>query len=211
MDNRSLREKMVKEQILARGIKDQRVIKALYDIPRQDFIPDGFSEDSYADHPVPIGKGQTISQPYIVALMTSKLEIKGPEKVLEIGTGSGYQTAVLAEICSQVVTVEREEDLFKRAREVLTLQGYTNIDFILGDGTLGFPEKAPFDRIIVTAGAPKVPGSLLAQLKDEGKMILPVGDMYMQRLVLIKKNSGAFLSEDICVSVFVPLKGSQGS
>jgi protein-L-isoaspartate(D-aspartate) O-methyltransferase len=109
-----------------------------------------------------------------------------------------------------VVTVEREEDLFKRAREVLTLQGYTNIDFILGDGTLGFPEKAPFDRIIVTAGAPKVPGSLLAQLKDEGKMILPVGDMYMQRLVLIKKNSGAFLSEDICGCVFVPLKGSQG-
>jgi protein-L-isoaspartate(D-aspartate) O-methyltransferase len=201
---------MVKEQLLDRGIKDSLVIDAFYRVARHKFTPDDYLGESYSDHPLPIGRGQTISQPYIVALMTEKLGLKGKEKVLEIGTGSGYQTAILAEICDRVITVERDRQLFERAKEVLYGQGYSNITFIHADGTLGAPAEAPFDRIIVTAAAPDVPAPLLEQLNDKGKMIIPAGDTYAQRLILIEKSGQQFQRRELGGCVFVPLKGVYG-
>ena len=169
-----LREKMVREQILSRGIKNPQVIKALRKVPRHEFVALPFHKDAYADYPLPTAAGQTISQPYMVALMTELLEIYGDETVLEIGTGSGYQTAVLAEMVQTVYSVERIENLSLEADLTLLRLGYKNVKLHVGDGTLGWEEFAPYDRIIVTASAPNLPQPLVDQLKEGGKMVIPL-------------------------------------
>jgi protein-L-isoaspartate(D-aspartate) O-methyltransferase len=166
------RERMVRDQLSARGIKDERLLKVMGKIPRHLFIEEALADEAYDDHPVPIGEQQTISQPYIVALMTEALELTGKENTLEIGTGSGYQTAILAELSNSVYTIERIESLLVKARKILAELGYDNIVFKLFDGTVGWEEYAPFDTVMVTAGAPSVPNPLVEQLADNGRMII---------------------------------------
>ncbi len=185
------RERMVKNQLIPRGINNERVLQVMGKIPRHLFIEEALAGEAYNDHPVPIGEKQTISQPYIVALMTEALELKGTEKTLEIGTGSGYQTAILAELSSRVYTIERIKSLLVNARELLAQLGYNNILFKAFDGTLGWKEYAPFDAIMVTAGSPSLPKPLIDQLADNGRIIIPVGDRYSQELIkVIKKGKG---------------------
>lgn len=210
MDYATLRKKMVEEQLIRRGIKDERVLEAFKKVERHKFIPQDLVTNAYADFPVPIGENQTISQPYIVALMTEQLSLKGEEKVLEIGTGSGYQTAILAELTKEVYTVERIEYLSKRAGGLLKELGYENIKTKVGDGTLGWPEFAPFDRIIITAASPHMPLPLTGQLKENGKIILPLGESLGQVLTLIEKKKGDLESIRVCGCVFVPLIGKYG-
>lgn len=210
MDYTVLRKRMVEEQLIPRGIKDKRVLDAFYNIERHKFIPEGLRGNSYADFPVPIGEGQTISQPYIVALMTECLNLSGEEKILEIGTGSGYQAAILAELSCQVYSIERFVTLAKRAEAVLKELGYSNIKIKVDDGTLGWPEFAPFDRIIITAASPNVPLPLTEQLKENGKLILPLGESFSQVLTLVEKKLGKLESVGICGCVFVPLIGKYG-
>lgn len=209
-DFRLAREKMVKNQLIARGIKDEGVLKAMTKVPRHIFIEEALSGEAYNDHPVPIGEKQTISQPYIVALMTEALELTGVEKTLEIGTGSGYQTAILAELSSRVYTIERVKSLLVHARKLLAEIGYDNILFKAFDGTLGWSEYAPFDAIIVTAGAPSIPKPLLGQLADNGRMIIPVGDKYNQELILIRKRGGLIEQKSFGGCRFVNLVGVHG-
>lgn len=201
------RTKMVKWQIKARGVKDPRVLKAMQSVPRHLFIPEGLRQHSYEDTPVPIGSGQTISQPYIVAFMTELLDLDKDDTVLEVGTGSGYQAAVLAEIVKQVFTIEIKEELGLEAEERLKEMGYTNIDVRIGDGYNGLPDEAPFDAIIVTAAPTHIPQPLVDQLKPGGRMVIPVGPSYeTQSLVLItKKEDGEILRETITLVRFVPL------
>jgi len=201
---------MVEEQLIPRGIEDPRVIDAFLKVERHRFIPEELRGSAYADYPVPIGEGQTISQPYIVALMTECLDLSGDEEVLEIGTGSGYQAAILAELSSQVYSIERFPSLAERAESLLQNLGYINIKIKVGDGTLGWPEEAPFSRIIVTAAAPEVPLPLAEQLSEGGKMILPLGETFSQVLTLIEKKKGQLKAESICGCVFVPLIGKFG-
>jgi len=196
---------MVEQQLIPRGIKNQRVLNAFLKVERHKFIPEGLRESAYADFPVPIGEGQTISQPYIVALMTETLDLAGDEKVLEIGTGSGYQTAILAELTKEVYTIERLGDLSGKAKLVLDELGYTRVKMKAGDGTLGWKEFAPFDRIIVTAAASKAPEPLIEQLEDNGKFIMPIGETFSQVLTLIEKKEGRIEYTKICGCVFVPL------
>jgi protein-L-isoaspartate(D-aspartate) O-methyltransferase len=210
MDYNVLRRRMVEEQIKPRGIKDMRVLEAFAKVERHKFIPEELRDSSYADYPIPIGEGQTISQPFIVALMTECLDLKGEEKVLEIGTGSGYQTAILAELANVVCTVERIQVLSDGARQHLSELGYKNIKFKVSDGTLGWKEESPFDRMIITAAAPAVPLPLTEQLKEGGKLILPVADNFGQMLTLITKENGQMIAENICPVVFVPLIGKHG-
>ena len=210
MDFQAEKERMVNEQILARGIKDSLVVAAFRKVPRHRFVPPDLSAQAYCDSPLPIGQAQTISQPYMVALMTELLGLKGGEKVLEIGTGSGYQAAILAEICKEVITVERNSILSEKAEKTLFGEGYSNIRFVCGDGTKGVREYAPFDAIIVTAGSPCVPEPLKAQLADKGRLIAPVGGLYEQVLVKIRRDKDIFLCDRICSCVFVPLKGENG-
>ena len=207
MDFEILRKRMVQEQLIPRGIHDSAVLAAFAKVERHCFVPDELRGSSYADHPLPIGESQTISQPYIVALMTECLELSGTEKVLEIGTGSGYQAAILAELAKEVYSIERHDALAKKAIDALKSFCYTNIHIKVADGTLGWPEEAPFDRIIVTAASPVVPGPLLEQLKDRGKLILPMGESLSQVLTLIEKKGGNLEYTDICACVFVPLVG----
>jgi len=195
---------MVKEQIENRGIEDYRVLEAMKRIPRHAFVPDNLVYRAYDDEPLPIGEEQTISQPYIVAFMTEALRLSGDEKVLEVGTGSGYQTAVLAELSELVCTIELKEALAARARLILESLGYVNIKFRISDGSLGWPEEAPFDAIMVTAAARKVPRALEEQLADGGRMILPVGSDG-QELVLGRKKKGRLKYESILPVRFVPL------
>lgn len=171
------------EKIRRHGIKDPRVLEAILKVPRHLFVPKELIHEAYVDAPLPIGEGQTISQPYIVALMTEALELDENSKVLEIGTGSGYQAAILAEIAKEVYTVERIPSLKEKARKVLDALGYENIKFKVGDGTEGWPEYAPYDAIIVTAGAPEIPKPLVEQLKVGGRLVIPVGDELTQRLL----------------------------
>ncbi|MEK7368069.1 MAG: protein-L-isoaspartate(D-aspartate) O-methyltransferase [Planctomycetota bacterium] len=201
------RTKMVKWQIKARGVKDPRVLKAMQSVPRHLFIPEGMRPNSYEDTPVPIGSGQTISQPYIVAFMTELLDLDKDDTVLEVGTGSGYQAAVLAEIVKQVFTIEIKEELGLDAEERLKEMGYTNIDVRIGDGYNGLPDEAPFDAIIVTAAPTHIPQPLVNQLRPGGRMVIPVGPSYeTQSLVLItKKEDGEILRETITLVRFVPL------
>lgn len=207
MDYTSLKKQMVKEQIAGRGIEDGRVLVAFYKVPRHKFVPADMIESAYGDFPVPIGDGQTISQPYIVALMTELLNLAGSEKVLEVGTGSGYQAAILAELTKEVYTIERIPALAIKAGALFKELGYNNIKVKTGDGTLGWPEEAPFDRIIITAATPILPQPLGEQLKENGKLILPLGESFSQVLTLVEKQQGKLCYKDICGCVFVPLKG----
>jgi len=179
-------------------------------IERHKFIPEDLRSSSYADFPVPIGEGQTISQPYIVALMTDCLGLSGEEKVLEIGTGSGYQTAILAELAKEVYSIERFAGLAKKAQGEFKELGYANINIKVGDGTLGWPEEAPFDRIIITAASPRIPLPLIEQLKENGKLILPLGESFSQVLTLVEKKKDKLDSVQVCGCVFVPLVGKYG-
>lgn len=205
-----LRNRMVEEQLISRGIYDERVLNAFRKIPRHKFIPSENLITAYGDYPLPIGEGQTISQPYMVALMTQYLDLKGDEKVLEIGTGSGYQSAVLAELSREVYSVDRIAFLAQRAKATLDSLGYTNIKIRVGDGTEGWDEFAPFDRVLVTAGAPFIPNPLVEQLAENGRMAIPIGDAFSQVLTLVKKKEGRITQEEVCGCVFVPLIGKYG-
>lgn len=201
-----LREGMVKSQILARNITDDNVINAMKKVPRHLFVNENYYDDAYLDHPLPIGSGQTISQPYIVALMTEELELKKEDIVLEIGTGSGYQTAILAEIVKEVFTVEKIYDLSKNAEKILGKLNYKNIHFKNSDGYKGWVDKAPFDKIIVTAAPKYIPKPLIDQLKDNGLMIIPLGDCGLsQSLFKVKKVGEKIIKKEICGVSFVPL------
>ncbi len=204
------REKMVQEQLINRGIKTKRVIDAFKKVPRHLFIEDGLIYQAYSDHPLPISEGQTISQPYIAALMTEYLKPECDDTILEIGTGSGYQTAILAELSLKVYSVERIGSIASNARKLLDKLGYHNVMIIIGDGTKGFQEKAPYDGIIVTAAAPDIPEPFLQQLKDGGRIIIPVGDEYSQTLVRITKNGRDFNREELNACRFVKLIGEYG-
>jgi protein-L-isoaspartate(D-aspartate) O-methyltransferase len=201
-----MREKMVETQIKARGVKDPRVLSALRKVERHRFVPEEYRSSAYTDQPLPIGEGQTISQPYIVALMTELLELKGDEKVLEIGTGSGYQAAVLSELAKEVYTVEIVESLASKAKDRLLELGYQNVRVKSGDGYLGWPEAAPFDAIVVTAAPDHIPKPLIDQLKEGGRMVVPVG-RYAQELKKIVKRSGKIETTDIVPVLFVPMTG----
>jgi len=198
------RRVMVESQIRARGVRDSLVLAALAKVPRHLFVPEGLRAHAYADEPLPIGHGQTISQPFIVAYMTETLALRGGEKVLEIGTGSGYQTAVLAEIAGQVFTVEIVEPLALRARAVLDELGYTNVHARVGDGAAGWPEEGPFDAIIVTAAAPVHPAALEQQLAEGGRMIVPVGTD-LQDLYLVRRTGRGIVRDRLLAVRFVPL------
>ncbi|MCX8103423.1 MAG: protein-L-isoaspartate(D-aspartate) O-methyltransferase [Candidatus Bipolaricaulota bacterium] len=194
----------------AQGITDQKVLEVMRRIPRHLFIANSLWDHAYADHPVPIDRGQTISQPYIVALMTQALQLTKTDRVLEIGTGSGYQTAILAELARHVYTIERFADLSEKARKLLTEAGYTNISFLVGDGTLGWPEAAPFDKIIVTAAAPEVPKALVEQLAEGGRLVIPVGGRQLQTLLALTKEGERLRREELCACSFLPLVGKEG-
>jgi len=205
------REKMVKEQIIARGVEDKRVIKAMLDIPRHLFVPKEVEKEAYEDYPLPIGFNQTISQPYMVAVMTEYLELKEEDVVLEIGTGSGYQTAILAYLVKKVYTVEREEKLLERAKKILEKLGFDNIRYKCGDGSKGWMDYAPYEKIIVTAAAPKIPEPLIEQLKNNGIIVIPVGSRWIQELVVAKKDEkGSLKIEEKFECAFVPLIGEYG-
>ncbi|MBW1671803.1 MAG: protein-L-isoaspartate(D-aspartate) O-methyltransferase [Deltaproteobacteria bacterium] len=201
---------MVAHQIEQRGIKNPRVLEAFRNVPRHLFVEEALWDQAYSDFPLPIGSGQTISQPYVVALMTQQLGLKGDEKVLEVGTGSGYQTAILAELAPVVCSVERIHALLPKARNILEKLKYTNIMLKLDDGTWGWQSEAPFDAIIVTAGSPSVPQPLIDQLNDPGVLIIPVGDEYSQMLVKVIRSQGKIHQEDMGGVRFVKLVGDHG-
>jgi len=198
------RKRMVAEQIKARRIRDEFVLKAMEKVPRHLFVPKNMQSYAYQDEPLSIGEGQTISQPYIVAYMTEAIQLKGEEKVLEVGTGSGYQAAILAEIVREVYSVEIIESLSQQAQEVLNKLGYKNIFFKIGDGTLGWSEQSPFDAIVVTAAPDKIPKALQEQLKLSGKMIIPIGSMF-QELVLMIREKKKLKKKKLLPVRFVPL------
>lgn len=204
------RERMIEEQLVTRGISDQRVLEAMRTVPRHLFVEDAFQAHAYGDFPLPIGSGQTISQPYIVALMTMALHLTGDEKILEIGTGSGYHAAILSRLCQKVYTVERLDALVSRARKVFDRLRYHNIISRIDDGTEGWPSEAPFDRIIVTAGGPRIPEPLVAQLADPGRLIMPVGGQEVQELQLVDKRDGDIAVTTIEQVRFVDLIGAHG-
>ena len=204
------RDKMVQEQIVARGITDRRIIAAMLEVPRHLFVDGAMQAQAYGDFPLPIAGGQTISQPSVVAIMTQALQLQGDETVLEVGTGSGYQAAVLSRLCRKVYTLERINSLLSGARKIFDTLRYYNIVAKLADGTLGWPENGPYDGIIVTAGGPEIPAPLIAQLADPGRLIMPVGDQHSQNLCLLTKN-GDQISREILASVrFVDLIGIHG-
>lgn len=202
----ALREKMVLEQIERRGINDKNVLEAMKKVPRHLFVPEEYRNEAYEDYPLPIGEGQTISQPYIVAKMTELLEIKKGEKVLEIGTGSGYQAAILAEMGAKVYTIEILPKLAENAKKTLLSLGYENIEVLVGDGFKGYIKEAPYDKIIVTAAPERIPEPLIEQLKIEGKLVIPVGK-YNQELKLVIKTKEGILVENVLPVRFVPMVG----
>jgi protein-L-isoaspartate(D-aspartate) O-methyltransferase len=201
---------MVDEQLLPRGIHDSKILEAMRKVPRHLFVEDAMQDQAYGDFPLPIGRGQTISQPFIVALMTQALGLKGHETVLEIGTGSGYQAAILSQICEKVYTVERIDSLLVQARKIFDSLHYLNILTKLDDGTNGWPEYGPYDAIIVTAGGPKVPEPLLGQLADPGTLVIPVGDRGVQDLRKVTKKEGRITEKTIELVRFVSLIGDHG-
>ena len=204
------RSRMVDEQIMARGVKDERVLAAMRKVPRHEFLPEGIRGMAYQDNALPLGEGQTISQPYMVALMTELLELKGTERVLEIGTGSGYQAAVLSHVCEKVYTVERIKMLADKARATLDRLGYRTVAIKTYVGTYGWKEMAPFDAIMVTAGAPEIPAPLVEQLCVGGRMVIPVGERYGQQLVKVVKTAEGTRTEQSVPCMFVPLIGNHG-
>jgi len=201
---------MVDEQLRARGIRDERVLEAMARVPRHEFVPLAYRDEAYEDHPLPIGGGQTISQPFVVAAMLEALALRPEDVVLEVGTGSGYETAVLAELVRTAYSIERIASLAERARAVLERLGYSNVTVVHGDGSLGLPEAAPFDAIVVSAAAPQVPASLMDQLRDGGRLVIPVGSGFAQELQLVRKighNSTVLYLDGVR---FVPLIGREG-
>lgn len=204
------RDKMIREQLAARQIRDPKVIEAMRAVPRHLFVPDEVKSNAYEDRPLPIGKDQTISQPYMVALMVQALELNGNEKVLEIGTGSGYETAILAELSAQVFSIERLEDLAARAQTLLAALGYQNIRIKVGDGTLGWQEHAPYDAIVITASSPQIPRPLIEQLQPNGIFILPMGEEQLQSLVRLRKSIDGIREEYLGECRFVKLRGAYG-
>jgi protein-L-isoaspartate(D-aspartate) O-methyltransferase len=204
----SARQEML-GQLVERGIKSTRVLAAMDRVPRERFVPADVAHLAYADRAVPIGQSQTISQPYIVALMTAALQLVGVERVLEIGTGSGYQTAILAELAASVVSIERHAELSRRAEAALSQCGYTNVRLVTGDGTLGWPEGAPYDRIVVTAAAAHIPPALEEQLAEGGILVIPLGDSHGQVLQAVHKAGGQLYAEPLSGCRFVPLVGAQ--
>ncbi len=209
-DYAALRAAMVEWQLRQRGIRDPRVLDALREIPRHEFVPPQLISQAYDDCPLPIGEGQTISQPYMVAAMTEAAELSGSETVLEVGTGSGYQAAVLARLAARVYTIEQHASLSAAAEERLSRLGMTNVTCIVGDGSLGYEEAAPYEAIIVTAGAPEVPATLLEQLADGGRLVIPVGRCDSQELLLVRKHGADVTRETVNYCRFVPLTGRYG-
>ncbi len=209
-DYRVARENMVVSQIRARGIKNPALLEAMRAVPRHVFVEEALQSQAYSDHPLPIGEKQTISQPYMVALMTEALEPKSGDIILEVGTGCGYQTAILAEIAARVYSIERIASLVSKARKTLERLGYLNVLIKVGDGTMGWKEYAPFDGIIVTAGAPEAPQALMEQLKDGGRLVVPVGDRYSQDLIRIDRIGDFFRKSNLGGCRFVDLIGEQG-
>jgi protein-L-isoaspartate(D-aspartate) O-methyltransferase len=206
------RSRMLNEHLIGRGIKNDAVLAAMMTVPREEFVAEQLRASAYEDHPLPIDAGQTISQPYIVAYMTEKLELSAEDRVLEIGTGSGYAAAILSRIVKTVYTVEHFAELARKAVRRFEKLGYTNVHVLEADGTLGWPEHAPYDAIVVTAGAPEVPAPLLEQLAEGGRLVIPVGDnAYLQNLVRVRRRSNTdYLREVLCAVRFVPLVGSAG-
>lgn len=210
MNFETLRGSMVENQLRQRGIKDEAVLKAMGKVPREEFILTNHKEIAYGDFPVPIGFGQTISQPYVVAAMTEALKLKGGEKILEIGTGSGYQAAILAEIIRKIYTIERIEKLADNSKKVLKKLGYNNAKVIAGDGHDGWKEGAPYDCILITAACKEIPEKLMEQLKEGGRIVAPVGNRVSQELVVSTKKKGELEKKTLFDCRFVPLIGEDG-
>ncbi|MGH9556438.1 MAG: protein-L-isoaspartate(D-aspartate) O-methyltransferase [Terriglobales bacterium] len=204
------RVSMVTLQLRDRGIRDERVLAAMERVPRHEFVPSDRAPEAYGDHPLPIGDGQTISQPYIVAAMLEALALREEDSVLEIGTGSGCQTAILCELCRRVYSIERHQKLCERAGATLTRLGYRTFELRVSDGSLGWPETAPFDGIVVSAAVPRVPVALFEQLREGGHLILPVGSQISQELQLVRKQSGVAMTTHLDGCRFVPLVGTGG-
>ncbi|MCK9274128.1 MAG: protein-L-isoaspartate(D-aspartate) O-methyltransferase [Syntrophales bacterium] len=204
------KKQMIEQQLVSRGILDEGVLRAMSSVPRERFVDKAMERHAYEDGPLPIGKGQTISQPYVVALMTEALDLTGNEKILEVGTGSGYQTAILAELAHTVYTVERLESLLERAKKILKELGYTNVLYKIFNGSLGWNENAPYDGIIVTAGAPGIPEPLIEQLVEGGRLIIPIGNRFGQELIKIKKTGGRLRERTLGSVKFVSLIGEHG-
>jgi protein-L-isoaspartate(D-aspartate) O-methyltransferase len=204
------RARMVEEQVRGRGIRDDRVLAAMAKVPREAFIASEQAANAYGDYPLPIGEGQTISQPYIVAAMIEALEVRPEDRVLEVGTGTGYQAAILGELAAEVWTIERQPELAEKAREILARLGYGNVHVVEGDGTRGLPEHAPYNRILVAAAAPRIPDSLVAQLADGGRLVIPVGNRREQQVQVVRKIGEQIqvTARDLCR--FVPLVGEEG-
>lgn len=209
-DFAALRERMVRLQLEARGIRDHRVLEAMREVPRHLFVSPGDEAYAYEDRPLPIGSGQTISQPFMVAIMTAALKPSPADRVLEVGTGSGYQAALLARLVREVITIERHESLAERARAALAAAGVSNVRVHIGDGSEGWPPAAPFDGIIVTAGAPTVPEILKDQLADGGRLVIPVGGGDHQLLTVVTRRGSEFVTASGEACVFVPLLGRYG-
>jgi protein-L-isoaspartate(D-aspartate) O-methyltransferase len=201
---------MVESQLRARGIRDERVLAAMLRVPRHEFVSEEHRDQVYEDHPIPIGEGQTISQPYIVAIMLEALALDPSDTVLEIGTGSGYQTALLAELVRQVYSVERYASLARAAQATLARLGFNNVEVLVGDGSRGLPDRAPFDAIVVSAAAPQIPPPLFEQLREGGRMVIPVGPAHAQELQLVRKHEGQPVVTSMEGCRFVPLIGSEG-
>ena len=210
MDFEKARKEMVKHQIEGRGIKDKSVLSAMSTVPRERFVLKENQEDAYFDCPLPIGMAQTISQPYMVALMTQCLSLQGSEYVLEVGTGSGYQAAILSKLSKMVYTIERFKELADRAKMIIKELKIDNIKVVVGDGSKGLEEYAPYDSIIVTAGAPEIPKSLSDQLKEDGRIVIPVGNSFSQDLLLGRKVEGKLKIQNYGGCIFVPLVGEHG-
>lgn len=204
------RQQMQVTQLRARDVRDERVLAAMGNVPRHRFVPEQFQAQAYEDHPIPIGFGQTISQPYIVALMLEALAVQPKDTVLEVGTGSGYQTALLAELATRVYSIERHAGLAHQAESVLRSLGYTNAVVLVGDGSQGLPEYAPYDDIIVSAAAPRIPSSLFQQLAEGGRMVIPIGPANAQELQLVRKQEGKMIVSYLEGCRFVPLIGEEG-
>lgn len=209
-DYQIARKRMVAEQLIPGGVTDPRVLTAMAKIPRHLFVPEGMMGQAYSDHPLHIGEGQTISQPVIVGIMTQALELKGHEKVLDVGTGSGYQAAILCELAKEVYSVERLAKLSHRARRVLYDLAYVNFKLRIGDGTLGWPEAAPFDAILTAAGSPEIPRAYLKQLKEGGRLVIPIGGEASQDLVVVIRRGHSFEKRVLSACRFVKLIGAGG-
>jgi len=210
MEHAGRRQAMVEEQLRARGVTNERLLEAMRRVPRHQFVPAEYQALAYEDHPVPIGCGQTTSQPYMIALMVDALRLRGDERVLEIGTGSGYQTAILSALAREVYSVERVPDLLEEARERLAALGCGNVRLCLANGSLGWPGEAPYDGIIVSAAAPRMPSPLPDQLAEGGRLVVPIGDPTGQRLLVVERRQGAYVEREVAGCMFVPLIGRHG-